>query len=123
MNASTNGRAANEATWPEIATDRVDRICAIGWGFVGDLYIRVPLIEALRARFPRAEIILANHPACSRVTAVGRNKRPLLPHLRQALGTGLRLRRERIDLSIDVYGGGSSAAATLLNKRAPADRL
>jgi len=124
MNAPTNGRAVNDAAWPEIATDRIDRICVIGWGLVGDLFIRVPLIEALRARFPRAEItvivdphgtkVLANHPACNRVIAVGRKKRPLLPYLRQALGTGLRLRRERIDLSIDLYGGGSSAAATLL---------
>ncbi|HEX7045614.1 MAG TPA: glycosyltransferase family 9 protein [Burkholderiales bacterium] len=124
MNASTSGPAPANASWPEVDADRIERICVIGWGLVGDLFIRIPLIEALRARFPAAEIsvivdphgteVLANHPACNRVLAVGRSKRPLLPYLRRALGTALRLRRERIDVSIDLYGGGSSAAATLL---------
>ena len=96
----------------------IRRICIIGWGLIGDLFLRVPLIEALHSRFPRAHItvlvdppgvkVLANHPACSRVLAVPRTKHPTWSWLCNGLRTGIALRRERFDVSVDLYGGGSS---------------
>jgi ADP-heptose:LPS heptosyltransferase len=106
----------------------IGRICVLCWGLVGDTFIRVPIIEALRARFPRARIVvvvdpfshkvLANHPACSQVIGVTRKKRPLGQYLRSTLAHGWRLRRERFDVSIDLYNGGSSPnAARVINAR------
>lgn len=100
----------------------ISRICLFCWGLIGDVFLRVPLIEALRERFPQASIVvvvessavkvLANHPACSRVVAFNRKKRPFARYLYRATVIGWRLRRERFDLSIDLYGGGTSIHAT-----------
>lgn len=106
-----------------IDQNRITGICVIAWGLMGDVFLRVPLIEALRSRFPAADIVaivdppavkvVANHPACTQVIAVTRKKKPLKSYL-ASIRTGLDLRRRGFDVSLDSYAGRSSMVATLL---------
>lgn len=85
----------------------------MGWGLKGDLFIRIPLIEALKERFPQARItvvvdpgnviVLANHPAVDHVFPFGRKKKPLYRYMFHAIRNALLLRRQRFDLSLDLY--------------------
>jgi len=100
------------------STERIDRILILGWGLIGDLFIRIPLIEALKERFPNAAItvvvdpvcvmVLKNHPACDHVIPFSRNKRPLKTYLKNYLSQATALRRQRFDLCVNLYYGGSS---------------
>ena len=55
----------------------INKICILSWGLIGDVFIRVPVIEAIKQRFPLASIdvvvdpasvgVLQNHPAINRV--------------------------------------------------------
>lgn len=101
---------------PELAGVR--RICVLCWGLLGDVFMRVPLIEALRQRFPQAHItvvvdpvavaVLENHPDCNELIPFSRKKRPRWRYLTQTLRQLLYLRRQHFDLCIDLYAGGSS---------------
>ncbi|HED38950.1 MAG TPA: hypothetical protein ENJ13_00800, partial [Chromatiales bacterium] len=85
----------------------VRRIVILGWGLIGDLFIRVPLIEAIKARFPEAEItvvvdpvgvvVVENHPACDRVVAFNRSKQSRMEYVKTYLKQVMALRRERFD--------------------------
>lgn len=123
MSAPAQGNVLSPAEQAAIA-----RICVLCWGLIGDVFIRVPIIEALRERFPAARIVvvvdpsaqkaLANHPACSCVVGFTRKKRPLGRYLVSTLANAWQLRRERFDLSVDLYGGGTSIrTARFINAR------
>lgn len=112
-------------------TDRlgqIDRILVLGWGLIGDLFIRVPLIEALRNRFPDAlitvvtdpesTVVLQNHPACNNVVPFSRVKKPAMTYLINTVKQILQLRRERFALCVNLYcGGGSPLVGRLVNAR------
>ncbi len=106
----------------------VRRIVILGWGLIGDLFIRVPLIEAIKARFPEAEItvvvdpvgvvVVENHPACDRVVAFNRSKQSRMEYVKTYLRQVMALRRERFDLCVNFYcGGGSPLVTRLINAR------
>ncbi|MFQ5756235.1 MAG: glycosyltransferase family 9 protein [Acidiferrobacterales bacterium] len=107
---------------PELGDIR--KICVMGWGLKGDLFIRIPIIEVLRQRFPQAEItvvvdpgntnVLANHPVVDHVFPFARNKKPLHRYMFHTVRNALLLRRQRFDLSVDLYAGGSSPALILI---------
>ncbi len=102
----------------------IKTICVLGWGLIGDVFVRIPIIEALKRRFPKAHItvvfdpssreVLANHPDCAELVAYSRKKRPLLVFLRSTIAHIWYLRRRQFDLSIDLYSGGSSPLNILL---------
>jgi ADP-heptose:LPS heptosyltransferase len=102
----------------------IRNVCVLCWGLIGDVFVRVPTIEALKQRLPQARItvvvdpgsreVVANHPACAEVFVFSRKKRPLLRYLKDSLGNIWRLRRRHFDLSINLYSGGSSPAITRL---------
>ncbi|HEX3112237.1 MAG TPA: glycosyltransferase family 9 protein, partial [Candidatus Eisenbacteria bacterium] len=81
---------------------------------IGDVILTLPLVDALRARFPHAEIdylaetapaqAAVGHPALRRVLALG--KWPGLPASPLLLAA---LRRAHYDLVIDLYGNPRSA--------------
>lgn len=112
----------------QVELGRVDRILVLGWGLIGDLFIRVPLIEAIKARFPDAEMtvvvdpicvtVLENHPACDRVIAFNREKSPLKKYMQRYVSQVIALRREHFDLCVNLYcGGGSPLISQLINAR------
>lgn len=112
----------------KLKIENIDRILVLGWGLIGDLFIRVPLIEALKARFPDAEItvvvdpactiVLENHPACEEVIAFSREKRPYKQYIKNFVSQIIRLRKKRFDLCVNLYcGGGSPLVSQLTGAR------
>lgn len=101
-----------------VSLDNIRTICILGWGLKGDLFIRVPVIEAVKKRFPEARItvvvdpnnmdVLDNHPDVSDVFAFSRKKKPLASYLAGSIANIRKLRRRHFDLSINLYSGGSS---------------
>ena len=98
--------------------DDVSSILVLCWGLIGDVFIRVPLLEALRRRFPRAHIVvvvdpvavavLENHPDCDEVISFDRSKKRRWRYLRDTAAGLVALRRRRFDLCLNFYIGGSS---------------
>jgi len=96
----------------------IDKICILSWGLIGDVFIRVPVIEAVRRRFPDATIdvvvdpgsagVLLHHPAVDRVISYSRKKKPLFSYLIHSVRNILRLHHSNYDLCINLYCGGSS---------------
>ncbi|MFO7653851.1 MAG: glycosyltransferase family 9 protein [Candidatus Krumholzibacteriia bacterium] len=87
------------------------RILVILFGLVGDTLMRVPLVRALRRRHPDAFIVAVCDPPL--VDALAAN--PLFDEVRgfdrhgttyaQQVRSYLKLRRLRLDLSVDMYFG------------------
>ena len=104
-----------------VAVERLDKVATIlvlCWGLIGDVFIRVPLLEALRKRFPQAHIavvvdpvavaVLEHHPDCDEVISFDRNKKQRWRYLRETVARLVELRRRRFDLCLNFYIGGSS---------------
>ncbi len=102
----------------------VRRICVLCWGLIGDVFIRVPVMEAVKQRFPTASIdvvvdpsstaVLVNHPDIDVVIPYSRKKKPLVFYLLNSLRNILFLRRNAYDLCINLYCGGSSPLVSRL---------
>ena len=103
---------------------RVRRILVLSWGLIGDVFIRVPVIEAVRRRFPESHItvvvdppaaqVLNNHPQIDEVCVFSRKKRPRGEFLREFIRKTRELRKGRYDLTINLYSGGQSPLVTRL---------
>ncbi len=103
----------------------INKICILSWGLIGDVFIRVPVIEAVKQRFPDALIdvvvdpssvgVLLNHPAIYRVIPYSRKKKPRLHYLFNSLRNLSILRGNAYDLCINLYCGGSSPVISRLS--------
>lgn len=111
-----------------LALDNVRTICVLCWGLIGDVFVRVPTIEALKRRYPNARLtvvvdpaardVLANHPDCDEVFVFPRRQRPLGAYLAGTARNVLALRARRFDLCVNLYSGGASPRITrLINAR------
>lgn len=97
----------------------VRRICVLCWGLLGDVFMRVTTIEALKRRFPDAELLVVtdpgsakvfnNHPDIDEVVAFSRKKKPAWKYLASLVRNVRYLRAKRFDLCVDLYAGDSSA--------------
>ena len=108
--------------------DKVEKICVLCWGLIGDVFIRVAIIEALRQRFPNATILVVLdpashvvfdcHPDVNEVFVFSRVKHPLYRYIFNTIKSCYVLRRHKFDLSINLYSGGSSPLITrIINAR------
>lgn len=106
----------------------INKIGVLCSGLIGDVFMRVPIIEALKQRFPQAKItvivdpaakdVLSNHPDCHKVIILRRKKRPFFRYLFNNMSKVLWLRRQHFDLFVNLYSGGSSTTITrLVNAR------
>ena len=96
----------------------VDTICILCWGLIGDVFIRVPVIELLKKNYPDAKItcvvdpvgvqVLQNHPDIDNVFIFSRNKSNKFSYIKQTIINIFKLRRKKFDLSVNLYSGGSS---------------
>lgn len=98
----------------------IRRVVILCWGLIGDVLIRVAIIEALRLRLPQAHLTIVvdpasqlavqHHPALDEVYVFRRNRgtRGQLAHLLYTVRQVLALRRRCYDLSVNLYSGGSS---------------
>lgn len=103
----------------------VSRIAVLRGGGLGDLVFALPAIAALRAAYPRAEVVLLGMPAHAALLA-GRavdavEVLPAVPGVRAgaedpaATETFVeRMRARRLDLAVQLHGGGRNANPFLL---------
>ncbi len=104
--------------------ENIREICVLCWGLLGDVLLRVPVIEALKQRFPQARITavvdpvgsiaLQNHPDISERVIFSRKKKPLSGYLVTFIKSTLYLRSRKFDLCVNLYSGGSSPLVTRL---------
>lgn len=106
----------------------VNSIGVLCWGLIGDVFMRVPIIEALRCRFPQARItvivepsgydVLINHPACNQIITLAHKRRMSWRYWQHLVSLVYKLRCKRFDLFVNLYSGGSSTTVTrLINAR------
>jgi len=108
--------------------ENINTICVFCWALIGDVFIRVPTIEALKVRFPKASIVavvdpagkrvLINHPDVAEVFVFDRSKKPLFKYIVRTVKNILALRKRKFDLSVNLYSGGASPRIVrLINAR------
>ncbi len=101
-----------------IRKSEVHSACFLCWGLIGDVFVRVAILEAFKHAYPQTRItvvvdpqgkaVLDNHPDVSEVYVLSRKKKPRLEYLVNVF-KGIRyLRKQHFDLSINLYSGGSS---------------
>ncbi len=108
----------------EVDIDSIQTICINCCGLVGDVFIRVPVIEALRKKFKDAKIItivdpnavnvLENQPCIDEIVVYDREKKPRFNYIKNFIKTIRLLRKRNIDLIVDLYSGGTSAVISKL---------
>ncbi len=124
MDVKTENNCHTNETVPDLSPESIRKICVYCWGLLGDVFVRIPVIEALKKNFPDSSItvvvdsyshkVIENHPDIDDILIYGRKKRPLLKYLINSLRSILYLRRKKFDLSINLYSGGASAFVTRL---------
>ncbi len=107
------------------AIAKINNICIISWGLIGDVFIRVPLVEAVRQHFPAAKItvviemltkpVFEYNRDIDTILVFDRKKHPLYKYLFFAIKNIIMMRREKFDLCIDLYAGGSSPVVAKLS--------
>lgn len=106
----------------------INNICVICWGLIGDVFVRIPTIEALKTRFPDSRILVVvdpagkravtNHPDIDEIFVFNRSKSPIIKYLFHSIKNILQLRKRKFDLSVNLYSGGSSPGIVrLINAR------
>lgn len=118
-----NIRRINES-FPDLNSENIRTICVYCWGLLGDVFVRVPIIEALKKKFPDSRItavvdsyshkVIDNHPDIDDILIYDRKKKPRLKYLINSIKGIIYLRRKKFDLSINLYSGGASALITSL---------
>jgi len=107
---------------------QIKTICILGWGLIGDVFIRIALLEAIKERFPESKltvvvdpasvVALENHPAIDEVFVFSRKKKPVFKYFSTVIKSILILRRRKFDLCVNLYSGGASPKMTrLINAR------
>jgi lipopolysaccharide heptosyltransferase II len=102
------------------------RVLLVRLRLLGDVVFTTPLVRALRRTFPESHIsyvveeaaapVLRGNPHLDQLVIVPR--RSGAARIRDDLALGVRLRRERFDVAIDLHGGPRSAWLTWAS-RAP----
>jgi ADP-heptose:LPS heptosyltransferase len=103
---------------------KIESICVFCWGRLGDVFIRSPIINALNKKFPNASITVVTDTEAARAFNPHTTKYNIFPFKRFSKGKinsflqiirNIRdLRKHKFDLSIDLYGGGSSPLISYL---------
>lgn len=99
--------------------DTIKKIGIIGWGLMGDVLMRTPVIHALRVIFPEAQIIvsvdsigeevLRYNPDINGILVFDRKKRPKWNYLLSKYKGWKDIKSQKFDLLIDLYSGSSSS--------------
>lgn len=106
----------------------IKSICVFAWGLLGDVFIRLPVMEKLKQVYPQASLTVVvdpvgalaikDHPDIDNVFIMPRKKKPLWQYLNNTLRSIWYLRKQKFDLSVNLYSGGSSPTTVkLINAR------
>lgn len=111
-------------TGEAIAKSEIRSACFLYWGLIGDVFVRVAILEAFRQAYPQTRItvvvdsqgklVLEHHPDVAEVYVLSRDKKSKLRYLRNMLRGVWYLRKQHFDLNINLYSGGSSPLLTRL---------
>ena len=103
---------------PDLDPRKINKICVFCWGRLGDVFIRIPIIEALKDKYPDSNITVVTDPGSARAIGPACTRYEAFPFkrlrkfsLKFVLITIYNihiLRKQNFDLSVDLYGGGSS---------------
>jgi ADP-heptose:LPS heptosyltransferase len=113
---------------PDTDPEKIKRICVFSWGRLGDVFIRIPIIEALKDKYPDSDITVVTDPGSARAISPACTRYSSYPFRRiskfdlKTIASNIyniySLRKQKFDLSIDLYGGGSSPViCRLVNAR------
>jgi len=96
----------------------IQAIGVIMFGLLGDVFIRTPILKALRELYPNTKIIaivdpigkqvLENSTYCDEIVIVNRNKKNKLTYQLNKIKSFFEVKKKKINLIIDLYNGGSS---------------
>lgn len=105
-----------------IAKSEIRKACFLFWGLIGDVFVRVAVIEAFKQYYPDTRItvivdpaaqpVLANHPDVDQVYVYSRRKKPRSRYLLNSIRHLWYLRKQHFDLFVNLYSGGSSPLVT-----------
>lgn len=103
----------------------IESVCVIAWGLIGDVFIRVPVVEQLKIEFPDKKIIVVVESIArpvfeesrfvDEVVTIDRDKNSRFEYLLRHYRGVRRLRQLNVQLCIDMYGGGSSPLLSCLS--------
>ena len=93
------------------------KILLVRLRLIGDVVLTTPLLRALRRRYPDAQLTYLVEPAAAPIVRGNRHINTLvvapktrgLARLSDDLSVAWRLRREAVDIAIDLHGGPRAA--------------
>jgi len=108
-----------------VELDNVKTIGVIMFGLLGDVFMRTPVLKALKQLYPTARIfvctdpvgklVLHNNPYCNETIVTNRSKKNKLQYYVEKVKVVLEIRKRNPDLMIDLYNGGSSPMTVFLS--------
>ncbi|QSZ41328.1 hypothetical protein GJV85_04145 [Sulfurimonas aquatica] len=103
----------------------IHKVGIIMFGLMGDVLMRTTVIDAVRDIYPDCEItaicdyntknILSGNKNVNQIIEFKRNHKSKFRKNINKIKSALRVRKERLDLLIDLYGGGSSPFITYMS--------
>ncbi|MBN2816899.1 MAG: glycosyltransferase family 9 protein [Campylobacterales bacterium] len=108
-----------------ISLENVHTIGVIMFGLLGDVFIRTPVLKALKELYPEAKVfvcvdsigalVLENNLYCDEILVVNRSKKNRLQYYANKISTLVKIRARKPDLMVDLYNGGSSPMNVFLS--------
>ncbi len=108
-----------------LKNEKIDTICVLMMGLLGDVLMRTPLIKELKNLYPNAKIIvivdpigkevLQNNPDIYEIIVLNRSKKNIFKYLYRKIEIQIKIIIKSFDLVIDLYGGSSTYNMTKLS--------
>jgi len=96
----------------------INSIVIIMFGLLGDVFMRTPILRALKSIYPNVHItvlvdaigatVLENNSNCDDIIVTDRSKKSKFHYYRNKIKTIIEVRSLKADMLIDLYNGGSS---------------
>jgi lipopolysaccharide heptosyltransferase III len=103
----------------------IHNITLIMFGLLGDVFIRTPILKALKELYPDAKItavvdavgvlVVQRNPYCDDIIVAKRSKESKLDYYLNKIKIVSDIRKSHPDLIIDLYNGGSSPLTVFLS--------
>lgn len=104
----------------------INKIGIIMFGLLGDVLLRTPVIRALKQLYPKANItaivdpigkmVLEYNNNVDNIILIEKNKQNKFKHNINKINGILNIRKEKFDLIVNLYNGGSSPTLVFLSK-------
>lgn len=98
--------------------EKINKICVIMLGLMGDVLLRTPLVREIRKLYPSSEIVaivdpvgqhvLQHNHTIDRLIVMNRNRNNKYQYFSNKVLVQFQLLQEHFDLVVDLYGGKST---------------